>query len=76
MWCGGGCVAQALFRHDRHVSHSTVSLRSRLRLERAKCHLNQRVSPRIEIKFEKLALNVLAHIRSQSKHNLNITHRR
>lgn len=57
-------MAQALFRHDGHVSHNTVSLQSRLREEWAKCHLKEHFSPRIEIKSKKLALNVLAHIQS------------
>lgn len=67
MWYRGGSVAQALFRHDRHISHNTVSLQSRLREKTStngQCHLKERFSPRIEIKIEKLALNVLAHIQS------------
>lgn len=74
MWYRGGCVAQALLRHDRQVSHNTVSLQSRLRREWSKCHLSEWFSPRKEIKFEKLALDVLANIQSLSEHNLNITH--
>lgn len=39
----------------------TVSLQSR---NGAKCHSKEHFSPKIEIEFEKLALNVLAHIQS------------
>lgn len=59
--CEGGCVAQSLLDMTG-TFHYTVSLQSRLRYEWLRCHLTDSFSLRIEITFEKLALNVLAHI--------------